>query len=359
MKVVEIWDFVSLDRIKSYYLRDGETISFDDDKPYMMNNAISSKFYIAGPCHAAVTDGSYFLALNEYDGVAPYDPSVDIVFYCNERVGLMNENYDKYSPDSIRKSFPNAVIVAKIKEIPPHFNSGVYQLSPGESPHRQIREERPGNRIKFFNECDYATVGAIEGSAFCNIPYFQELRSNLNKELVCIPGPVNVDYLFENYYTNEKSNSIFSYAPTVHGRRGETLKFANYIGEKYGLTVHTKPSGVGTLAGQNNMPGSDFLDLWTPHLYTFNLDPLDIQPGWHCKQVASVGSINIGGVNESHEYLYPNTANCDWDKLEDVFVKYLEDEDLRFSVIENAWKEVNDIFSFAAVTKQIKEKFLA
>ena len=107
------------------------------------------------------------------------------------------------------------------------------------------------------------------------------------------------------------------------------------------------------------MPGSDFLDLWTPHLYTFNLDPLDIQPGWHCKQVASVGSINIGGVNESHEYLYPNTANCDWDKLEDVFVKYLEDEDLRFSVIENAWKEVNDIFSFAAVTKQIKEKFLA
>ena len=66
MKVVEVWDFVSLDRIKSYYIRDGETISFDDDKSYMMNNAISSKFYVAGPCHAALTDGSYFLALNEF-----------------------------------------------------------------------------------------------------------------------------------------------------------------------------------------------------------------------------------------------------------------------------------------------------
>ena len=87
MKIVEMWDFVSLDRIKSYYMRDGETISFDNDKPYMMNNAISSKFYMAGPCHAAMSDESYFIALNEFDGVPPYDPDVDIVLYCNERVG--------------------------------------------------------------------------------------------------------------------------------------------------------------------------------------------------------------------------------------------------------------------------------
>ena len=105
MKVVEIWDFVSPDRIKSYYMRDGETIAFDNDQPYEMVNAVSSKFYMAGPCHAAMSNGSYFLALNEFDGVPPYDPDVDIVLYCNERVGLMNENYDKYSPNKIRKQF--------------------------------------------------------------------------------------------------------------------------------------------------------------------------------------------------------------------------------------------------------------
>ena len=358
MKVVEIWDFVSPDRIKSYYMRDGETIAFDNNKPYKMVNAVSSKFYMAGPCHAAMSDGSYFLALNEFDGVPPYDSDVDIVLYCNERVGLMNENYDKYSPNKIRKQFPNALMVGKIKEIPPHFNSGVHTLSPGESPHRQIRDERPQNRIKFFNECDYATVGGTEDSAFCDIPYFKELRKHLNKELIFIPGPINTNYLFDNYYSNSKSNSIFSYSPTVHGRRGDTLKFAKYIGKKYDLPVYTKPSNVGTLAGMNNMPGSDFLDLWTPHLYNFNLDPLDIQPGWHCKQVASVGSINIGGCNDAHEVLYPKTATCDWDILEEQFYKYHTDAEKRFNVINQAWESVNKIFSFDAIIKQFKERFV-
>ena len=359
MKVVEIWDFVSLDRIKSYYYKDGKNIAFDDNKPYTMNNAISSECFVGGPQYTIVSDGSYFIAANEYDGVPPVDPSVDVVLYANERVGLMNENYEKYSPDSMRKIFPNAAIVARIKEIPPHFNSGVHVLSPGESPHRQIRPERPGNRIRFFNECDYALVSGTRDSVFCNVPYFQELRKHLNKELIFIPGPIQIDYMYNNFYSDEKSNSIFAYAPTVHERRSDTIEFANYIGEKYGLEVFTKPSNVGTLPGQNNMDGMDFTKMWSKHLYNFNLDPLDIQPGLHGKQVASVGSINIGGNNDSHKILFPKTANCDWNKLEEEFSKYHTNEKERFAVIENAWNKLNEVFSPEGVSKEIKRNFLS
>ena len=88
------------------------------------------------------------------------------------------------------------------------------------------------------------------------------------------------------------------------------------------------------------------------------MDPTDTQPGQQCKQVANVGSINICGVNDSHHLLFPETATCDWDKLEDVFVRYLEDETLRFSVIERAWKKLNELFSFETVRNALKDSYL-
>ena len=48
----------------------------------------------------------------------------------------------------------------------------------------------------------------------------------------------------------------------------------------------------------------------------------------------------------------------DWDVLEEVFVKYLEDENLRFSVIENAWKKLNELFSFKVVRESLIKEYL-
>ena len=49
--------------------------------------------------------------MEEYDGVPPYDPEVDLVLYTNERVGLMNENYENKLPGyTISKNiFPGIV----------------------------------------------------------------------------------------------------------------------------------------------------------------------------------------------------------------------------------------------------------
>ena len=107
------------------------------------------------------------------------------------------------------------------------------------------------------------------------------------------------------------------------------------------------------------MTSHDFINLWSPHLYHFNLDNMKTQPGQQCKQVACVGSINIGGQNDSHKFLYPETANCDLDKLEESFVKYYEDENKRFNVIQNAWEKVNEICGFDTVRKVFEKEFLS
>ena len=101
----------------------------------------------------------------------------------------------------------------------------------------------------------------------------------------------------------------------------------------------------------------EFIELWSPSLYHFNLDPINIHPGGQCIQVASVGSINVGGVNESHEILYPDTATCDLNILEGVMDMYIKDENSRFKAIEYAWEKVNQEFSFKKVKSQIKELY--
>ena len=70
----------------------------------------------------------------------------------------------------------------------------------------------------------------------------------------------------------------------------------------------------------------DFITNWSSCLFHFNLDPTITQPGMQCRQVASVGSIQIGGVNESHGILFPETATNDKKILEERFVEYLNDE---------------------------------
>ena len=96
-----------------------------------------------------------------------------------------------------------------------------------------------------------------------------------------------------------------------------------------------------------------FIELWSPSSFHFNLDPSSMHPGQQGIQVANVGSINIGGLNESHQLLFPETATCDEKILEDKFVEYLKDLDKRFEVIEYAWDKLNDNYGYKVVKEQL------
>jgi len=95
--------------------------------------------------------------------------------------------------------------------------------------------------------------------------------------------------------------------------------------------------------------------MWSKSAFHFNMDPSDIHPGNQIMQTASVGCINFGGLNESHSILYPETATCDEKVLEEKFVEYLNDENKRFEVIEQAWSKVNEVYSFKSVANQINK----
>jgi len=351
MRFVEIWDYTA--HIESFYLKNGVATSFKTKEPYKYKHAISSECWLQGPIYPWIfDDGSYFINLEEYDGVPPYDDSVDMVLYANERVGLMDEYYEKYSVDSIRKQFPNAVIVGLIKEVAHNFNSGD---ASSDIPRRQVRPERPKNRIRFFNDCDHVLMPTIPNGNCSKIEYIKKLQSDINKEITYIPGPVNTEYVFKNYFNGFKQNSIFAYLPLQHQRRGLTYQFASYIGNKYNLPVYAK--NLDGTQPFDYLSSHDFVNLWSPHNYHFNLDPLESQPGQQCKQVASVGSINIGGVNDSHKFLYPETATNDLEVLEDAFVSYHENEEKRLQVMQNAIDKINQLCGFEIIKGQFVDRF--
>jgi hypothetical protein len=111
--------------------------------------------------------------------------------------------------------------------------------------------------------------------------------------------------------------------------------------------VRFKPSAT-------HIPLRDFISGWSSCMYHFNLDPVDYFPGKQAVHTASVGTINIGGVNDNHFLLYPETATCDVKVLEERFTEYYEDDNKRNQVVQYAWDKLNKVFSFDAVREQIK-----
>ena len=72
-----------------------------------------------------------------------------------------------------------------------------------------------------------------------------------------------------------------------------------------------------------------------------------------CNYQPNVGSINIGGMNESHHILYPETATCDVEILEKRFVEYLNNPEKRFEVVKYAWDKLNEFYGSVVVKKQL------
>jgi hypothetical protein len=88
------------------------------------------------------------------------------------------------------------------------------------------------------------------------------------------------------------------------------------------------------------------------------MDPLETQPGWQAIQTACTGTINIGGLNDSHKNLYPTLATNDEQILEQEFKKMITDDKYRFDIISSAWQKVNELHSFKTCKEQISELYL-
>ena len=330
MKVGLFWDEAI--NISSYYVKDGTGYNYFTNEPYLYHHSVSPQCYPSTHNFTFLWGNGSFLNLSEWDELPDLD--LDLVFYACERSGLEDEHYDRYCVSRIRDKYKDVKVIGYLKEV-------------------YVKEHRFENRIKFLNECDF--IHAEAASRMKTLDEFLKIEKLTGRKINFTNQPVNINYMFDNFYSNEKENSIFAYLPAPIHRRGKTYEFANHIGDKYNINVKYKSLEHGQKF--DYLSQKEFVELWSPSLYHFNLDPINIHPGGQCIQVASVGSIHIGGVNESHHILYPDTATCDVKVLEDVIDGYIKDEIKRFSAIEYAWEKVNENFSFNKVKNQIESLY--
>jgi hypothetical protein len=327
MNIGLFWD--SAINVNSYYVKDNTAYRFCDNMPYTTHHhSFSAQCFNSTHNFPFLWGNGCFINISEWNELPELD--LDVIFYANERVGLTDENKVKYSTDTLRKKYKKAKIVGYLKEV-------------------YVKEGRENNRIEFLKSCDF--IHAEATSTMKVLPEFLSVEEKVGKKLNFTNQPFNIKYIFENYYSEVKERKIFAYLPNPIYRRGKTYAFAEYIGKKYNIEVITKPLTVNQKF--DHMSQHDFVKMWSKNLFHFNLDPSPIHPGGQCCQVANVGSINVGGLNESHEVLYPSTCGIDLKYLENKFVEILDDSKKQFEIISYAWNMLNATYSFETVKSQI------
>jgi hypothetical protein len=109
---------------------------------------------------------------------------------------------------------------------------------------------------------------------------------------------------------------------------------------------------------REHLPSEEFIKMWSQCAFHINMDPIHAQPGWQAIHTACTGTINIGGVNDSHKNLYPTLATNDEIVLEQEFKKIISDDEYRFNIISYAWEKVNQLHSFKSCKDQITKLYL-
>ncbi len=335
MKIGFVWDTTIA--LKSFYVKNKTAYSYEDNKPYFFHHGVDPNCFLAGYNYAWLGDGGSFINLNEWEDKKLPDEDFDLILYSNERIGLDDDRYHLYHPQRLRDQYPNAKIVGNVKE---NYDSD------------RNHEVRKRNKIKFYKECDAITAAGV-GKDIQSFEWYTKIEKETGMKFNWISVPINIDYFYEHFYSNEKNKCIYAYLPNPLHRRGTTYKFAESMGKKYNIPVKYKPLQSGQKF--DYLSQKEFINLWKDCLFHFNLDPMYEQPGIQGMQVAAVGSLNIGGHNDTHRVLFPNTATTNEEVLEERFAKYLEDTNTIVEDLSYAWEKLNEYHSFSAVEKSLQE----
>lgn len=304
-------------KVESYVVRDKKAYEFSNPNiPYQFHHSIGNECFIGFWGYPFVFDGCF---INWKEWTELPDLDLDVIFVTIEK------RFNECKIEDLRKKYPNAIIISAIKEL---WNWNSEWM----------------NRMDVFNNSDKVFV------PISDINQFPQLVQNCSKEICFLPQPIDIDYLYNNFYLEERDESIFVYDPSHNRvRQGKTVEFAKYIGDKYNIPLST----INTQNNKNQW--YDFLKVWTKSTFHFNLDPVPFYPGQQSIQCASMGVIQIGGVNDSHKLLWPETYTNDFSILEEKFVGYLNNYDTRINVIQDAFTKVEEIYSFKSVFNKFLE----
>lgn len=302
-------------KVSSYTVRNDKAYKLSNpEDPYQFHHSIGNECFMGFWGYPFVFEGS-FINWSEWE-VLP-DLNLDLIFIAIE------SDYQKYTIQKLRSAYPNATIIAVIKET---WNWSMQWQQ----------------RLQVYNQCDIVFSCVSERHL---TKYLPEL-SLCQRKVVFLPQPVNIDYMYDHYYSESRNECIFSYFPSHNGSRvGQTEQFTNYISKKYNVPF----------VRENAPLWADFLKLWTPCTFHINLDPIAMFPGQQAMQCAAVGVIHIGGENDSHTILWPGTATNNLQVLESKISEYLTDYDSRINAIQFAFNRLNEMYSYSAVKTKTNE----
>jgi hypothetical protein len=192
-------------KVGSYVVRDGKAYKFTDpETPFQFHHSINNECFMGFWGYPFVFGGC-FLNWQEWKELPELD--LDVIFVSIEK------RFGECTIEQLRGKYPNAKIYGYIKET---WNW----------------EHAWQNRLHVFNQCD-EVITIIEDTNL-----FPRLINNCTRNISYLPQPVNLDYLYDNFYNEDRTESIFAYDITWNqSRRGNTLKFAQYLANKYNIEL--------------------------------------------------------------------------------------------------------------------------
>ena len=301
---------------ESFTVNDDGCFKIKTGEPYSHHSSIGNKTAFGVVSWPYVFKGD-FIKLSEWDELPKNDYDVIII--------IVEKFYDEYPISKIRKTYPNAVIIASMKE-------------------DTVFSYNYENAVKFYNDCD-AVIFPFYKEPFSLI---SNIQNDVKKPIYSIAQPYNIKYLYNKFYKKNRNEMIFSYVATVPRRMASTESFAVHLGQEFKIPVLRKQ--IEFYPGRSQW--NDFLEIFTPTTFNINCDPTPSQ-GHQGIQCAIFGIINIGGLTDSHKILFPETATQNLNVLENRVAEYLSNPQKRFEVIQYALNKLWEYYSYESAKKRL------
>ena len=169
------------------------------------------------------------------------------------------------------------------------------------------------------------------------------LKVDINKEIHWLPQGYDIDFLYKNFYQEERTDAFFSYIAPHPPRRSNTEQYTSFLSQKFNIPLIRKD-----LTKLHSNQWHNFISLFSKSTFCINLDP-EPQFGQQGIQSSILGVINIGGVNDSHFNLWPKTCHNNLNQLTDFIEKCLDNPEYRFTIMQESFEKASQIYSFEAV----------
>ncbi len=300
---------------RSYFVQDKKSYRLKSNNldPYGHHHSINNECHLGIWGWPFVFGDGYFINWTEWDELPKLD--LDIVMVAIEK------HPERYNVSMLRKAYPNAIIISFVKEA-------------------TWINVTPQQRLEFFNQCDRVTFPWNVKSDI------DELESILNKKVHYIPQPHDISFLYDYFYEEDRNAIILDYkAP----ERIANNSIISDISNKHSLPWKKH---VVKYKGPDHKQWQEFLNGIKDCAFCFNLDdsPYGGSMGVQC---AALGIVNFGGIQDSHEILWPDLATNDENILKKKFEQIINNPVLHNTYVENAFERAQSIYSHAAVKDQL------